>query len=1381
MIISLITSNLIVNPVYASTVNVAICNGATYTLPNGALINSPGQYNTTLTSISGCDSIITTNLIVESPSVSEIHTDAACGMANGVISLTINGGVSPYNYSWSNGAVTANISGLIANSYFVTVTDNNSCQSILSISISNINGPVLAENHVNSTCGNSNGAVDLTVVGGVPPVNFIWNNSSITEDLTNIPQGIYSVTVSDANNCISTLSLAIGGNNIPAVTETHIDEICGNNNGSVDLTVGGGASFYTYNWSNGINTQDQQNLSAGMYYVTVNDANSCQSILSVSISNLNSSIILSEVHVVPVCSQSNGHINVTVAGGQAPYNYVWNNNATTEDLTGISAGSYTIDVEDALGCQATLTVIIACVSAPPCLLAVNATALNASCSNLNSGGATLIITNSTSALTFSWSNGDTSQNLTGVTAGNYFVTVDEAIGCSATAAITILNTNGPAISDIHINTSCGSSNGAINLTVGGGTAPYSYNWSTGSTSQNLFNLSAGDYYVTVSDANNCIATLYVYIENSAPITLIETHSDASCGNNNGLIDLTVSSGAAPYGFLWNTGDTTEDPNNMAAGNYSVTITDAFSCSASASIIISNSNSPTLSETHVDASCGNLNGSINLSVIGGLNPYTYQWNNFATTQNLSNLISGNYFVTVTDANNCVGIMSVLIDNLNGPSLNVSASDPSCSQSNGVIDLQVSGGIPPYVFNWMNGATASTLSNLSIGNYSVTVSDQSGCSMFTNTTLYSTSAPIINLNSFSNNICIGNSTTISATGATTYTWSPSTGLNVSTGNNVIANPTVTTTYSVNGSTASGCSAISSIVITVSPNPNLSVAPLASSICLGGSTTISAVGASTYSWSPSINLSSSTGATVTASPTITTTYTIIGMSNGCNAEATAVVNLISAPTINLNSIDTNICLGNSVVLIASGNGTNYAWSPSTGLSATTGNTVSANPNSTTVYQVVSTIAGGCSSSSSVLVNVNALPIVNISSGNNAICVGGTVVMNAIGAGSYTWSPSTALNIISGTQVVASPNSSITYTVTGIDLTTGCSAQATNSISIIPAPIVAVSASSTSICSGQNSILAASGANTYSWYPTIGLSGTNGASVISTPDSTMTYMVVGTNLSGCSDTASINITVGTLPDVIVDVLPDEGCEPMTVTFDNHTTGAASFNWSFGDSNSSTNVSPVHTYNAQGTYPVSLVVTSLAGCTDTLNNLATINVHPTPFASFTVNPDFGVVTNINDATFTFLNHSTNATHYKWFFGDGATDSYKNPIHTYLNAGEFNVTLIASGDYDCADTLTLYPIIIVEDGSIFIPNAFTPNGDGMNDVFNIFGTGIQHFTLKIFDRIGELVYEGNEVSPGWDATFRGQPVNVGVFVYVADITYEDGTKANKKGDLTVLR
>ncbi|MEI7802013.1 MAG: hypothetical protein WCI97_05180, partial [Bacteroidota bacterium] len=735
---------------------------------------SMGTYSVTVTDMNTCQANLSVAIgASSSPVISETHLNATCGNSNGSASISVAGGNSPYAYQWNNGASSAVASNLSSGIYFVTVTDANACNSILSINILNSNGPVLSENHVNSSCGNPNGAVDLTVTGGVPPMSFAWNNAAATEDINNIPQGIYTVTVTDNNNCAASLQVSVGGNNIPAVSETHIDASCGNSNASIDLTVGGGASNYTYNWSNGATTKDLSGVNQGNYFVTVTDANTCQSILSINISsNSPNGITASENHVAPNCGQSNGSINLNISGGVTPYNFQWNNNSTTQNLSGITDGNYSVTVQDVNGCIATLPVSLVCISAPPCLLTVNATAINASCSSLNSGGATLNITNSVSTITYNWSDGSTTQNLIGVVAGNYTVTVNDAIGCSAAAAISIINTTGPSVSETHSPTSCGGNNGSINLTVAGGSVPYNYNWSNGTTTQNLVGVAAGNYFVTVTDANNCQAILSVLIENSAAPTLTEIHTNASCGNNNGAIDLNVANGFAPFSYSWNTGGTTEDPTNITSGNYTVTVTDAANCSATLSVNISNSNAPTVSETHVNTSCGNNNGTVNLTVGGGNPPYSFNWSNGATTQNLTNTAAGNYFVTVTDAGNCNAILSVLIENSSAPTLTETHSNASCGNNNGSIDLTVANGFAPYTYIWNTGGTTEDPINMASGNYTVTVSDAFNCSATTTVNISNSSG--MNLTETHTSASCGNNNgaiNLSVTGGTSpysYNW-------------------------------------------------------------------------------------------------------------------------------------------------------------------------------------------------------------------------------------------------------------------------------------------------------------------------------------------------------------------------------------------------------------------------------------------------------------------------------------------------------------------------------------------------------------------------------------------------------------------------------------
>src|SRR6185369_14973435 len=389
---------------------------------------------------------------------------------NGSVDLTVNGGVGPYSYNWSNGAVTEDLAAVAANTYDVTVTDANGCTATLSVTINNANGPALSETHIDAACGSANGSVDLTVNGGVGPYSYNWSNGAVTEDLAAVAANTYDVTVTDANGCTATLSVTINNANGPALSETHIDAACGSANGSVDLTVNGGVGPYSYNWSNGAVTEDLAAVAANTYDVTVTDANGCTATLSVTINNANGPA-LSETHIDAACGSANGSVDLTVNGGVGPYSYNWSNGAFTEDLAAVAANTYD-------------------------------------------------------------------------------VTVTDANGCTATLSVTINNANGPALSETHIDAACGSANGSVDLTVNGGVGPYSYNWGNGAVTEDLSNITAATYDVTVTDANGCTATLSVTINNANGPALSETHIDAACGSANGSVDLTVNGGVGPYSYNW---------------------------------------------------------------------------------------------------------------------------------------------------------------------------------------------------------------------------------------------------------------------------------------------------------------------------------------------------------------------------------------------------------------------------------------------------------------------------------------------------------------------------------------------------------------------------------------------------------------------------------------------------------------------------------------------------------------------------------------------------------------------------------------------------------------------------------------------------------------
>lgn len=478
-------------------------------------------------------------------------------------------------------------------------------------------------------------------------------------------------------------------------------------------------------------------------------------------------------------------------------------------------------------------------------------------------------------------------------------------------------------------------------------------------------------------------------------------------------------------------------------------------------------------------------------------------------------------------------------------------------------------------------ASVTANPSTTTVYTVTGTSSGCSGTASSTVTVTSNPTITVNS--GTICNGSSIVLNATGATTYTWSPASGLSATTGSSVTASPTTTTTYTVTGTTGT-CSGTASSTVTVNPNPTVTVN--SATICASASTTLTANGSTTYTWSPASNLSATSGTSVTANPTATTTYTITGTTNGCSSTATSVVTVNPLPVLSVNS--GTICDGNSIPLVANG-ATTYSWSPAASLSSASGSSVDASPSTTTTYTVTGT-TNGCSSSTTSTVTVNPLPIITVNS--ETICSGASANLTANGASSYTWSPAGTLNSSSGSNVIASPLTTTTYTVTGTS--SGCSNTATSTVTVTPNPSVTVN--SGTICSGSSLLLNASGATTYTWSPATGLSATTGASVNSNPATTTVYTITGTS-NGCSSTATSTVTVNPIPTVSVS---NNGplCAGQTLTLSASSTSGASYQWSgpngFNSSSQNPTISSVSNSNA-GTYTV---VITLNGCTssDTTN-----------------------------------------------------------------------------------------------------------------------------------------------------------------------------------------
>jgi len=524
--------------------------------------------------------------------------------------------------------------------------------------------------------------------------------------------------------------------------------------------------------------------------------------------------------------------------------------------------------------------------------------------------------------------------------------------------------------------------------------------------------------------------------------------------------------------------------------------------------------------------------------------------------------------------------------------VSISPSSATICNGNNTTLTASGASTYSWSPTTGLSSGTGSSVtanptSTTNYVVTAQDASSCVQTKTVTVTVNPLPTISISPSSPSICSGGSTTLTASGASTYTWSPTTGLSASTGASVIANPSSTTTYTVTGTGSNGCTKSQTVVVTVNSPSAITFNPATPAVCIGSTTTITASGASTYSWSPATNLNTTTGATVAANPTTTTTYSVnYTSSNGCAGTTTLSVAVNPLPTLTLSPSSPAVCNGSTTTLTASGANT-YSWSPATNLSATTGASVNANPTTATNYTLSGTNANGCVNTKAFTVSVNGLPTLAVSPTSATICVGNNTSLTASGASTYSWTPSSSLNNANSANVTANPNTTTTYTVSGTNAN-GCVGTTTVTVNVNPLPTINVTASPTAICVGASSNLSASGANTYSWSPATNLNNTNTANVTANPNTTTTYTVSGTNANGCIGNQTINLVVNPLPSISISpsspvVLGGQGA---TITAN----GASTYSWSPSTNLSSTSGSTV-TANPQITTAYTLTGTSAAGC----------------------------------------------------------------------------------------------------------------------------------------------------------------------------------------------
>ncbi len=622
-----------------------------------------------------------------------------------------------------------------------------------------------------------------------------------------------------------------------------------------------------------------------------------------------------------------------------------------------------------------------------------------------------------------------------------------------------------------------------------------------------------------------------------------------------------------------------------------------------------------------------------------------------------------------------------------------------------------------------------------------------------------------------ICSGQSTNLVVNGSTgPFVWTASSGTNPPATGTVVVSPTTTTTYTVlSGSGTCTSSAIASV--SVSPGLTITSTPASTSICNGSSTTLTAGGASTYTWLPSGN----TSASLLVNPTTTSTYTLIGSNGVCANSTTATVTVTTIST-SVTASSSFYCLGVSPVTITGAGATTYSWN-----TGATTSSISVTPSVTSTYTVVGT-TNGCSSTQTISVTVPPTTNISATTSNSIICASGTgATLTASGASTYTWAPSSTVSSTLGVN----PTTTTTYSVIG-QTAAGCITNpAVVTVSVLPTINPTLTASTASVCLNNTVSISSAPATsglTYTWLPTTAIQGaSNTSSIVVLPANTaaVIYTVFVSN-GVCVGTNTIQIKANIAPvGNFITLNNDTVCVGGCVTFSSTTTGTSpiSYQWYYesGVGTSSVGVAPEACYPSAGSFSVMMIASNVCG-TDTVVKNDFVNVFDLPI--LTVSND----TTINIGESATVSASGGLT-YNWSPNvNGTTITCPTCSTTVVQPTvTTNYIVVASNSPYCRVQDTVTVIVDVNCGDFFIPNVFSPNDDGLNDVINVHGRCIVTFNLQIFNRWGEKVFETSSMSDSWDGTFRGQKLDTGVFVYKADGVSIDGQSFNLKGNITLIR
>ncbi len=634
---------------------------------------NPGVHNIIVRSTLDVSCVSAASQVTVNPmpavlSISESHRNALCnGGASGSITLFVSGGVAPYSYIWSNGAITKDITGLVASTYTVVVTDFTGCTITKTIVITEPSPISLTETHIDAKCnGGGTGSINLSVSGSTAPFTYTWSNGSVSQDISGIIAGNYHVRVRDVNGCEADMDVAIAEPNSIVIEETHTPIFCKGEKSSVTINASGGTAPYT-----GSGTFDQ---SAGTTIYTVTDAQGCSKTFSVSVTEP-SPLLVTEVHSAIVCNGGTSNVTIIATGGTPPYEGTGNYNQ--------SSGRVIYTVRDANGCSKDISVTLV----EPVVLSVTETHTPIYCS----GGSSFV--------TISANGGTAPYTGTGIfsqAAGTMAYTVSDANGCSETITIELSEPAPISVSEIHTPILCSGGNSILTIDADGGTAPY--------TGTGDHTVTAGSSNYLITDANGCTATILITINEPSPLTVSESHTHILCHGGNSTVTIQASGGTGSYTGI--------GEFSQSAGTTVYTVSDENGCESTIAVTVIEPPAITATLSIVDVLCsGELTGSVVIQPSGGVGSYTIN-------RPETGLGAGTHDFIITDANGCSSNLSVTITEPPPVTAVISGSTTICEGSPTTISVALTGNAP-WSIEYTDGVTPVTVNNITSSPFSFSV--------------------------------------------------------------------------------------------------------------------------------------------------------------------------------------------------------------------------------------------------------------------------------------------------------------------------------------------------------------------------------------------------------------------------------------------------------------------------------------------------------------------------------------------------------------------------------------------------------------------------------------------------------------------------------------